>query len=476
MMPRRTALWFALALVTAGLAGCIGDTGENVEQAGRTDTVQPADAPEVGFQAPQMEPHPAGDLPTVNQPMRNVPAEVPSWWAPPERAEVPETIGGIEHAAGVPGEDQRGASLTVFGSLAIVPGSDEPTTVYDISDPRAPEPLSDLAEPPAWDAETVAYPDGRLFAVLCSAGGSLPVYNLTDPSDPAKVTTIEPEHGTCTNIHVVPGTPFLYNAAGQGGGPQGNVPDQASGSVGIYDLSTPVEPELVTDFESGYSCSYISFYVAEDKQRAYCGGVEATQIWDIADPASPSVVSTIPHPQGQQGTPSPSVEQATWSHTTLVNHDATVLVVGDEMFGGQHPGCDVHAETGDQSVSGPSSNLWFYDISDEDNPELVGWLSPSSHWEQNPPHEDEAGFEPFTSGCNPHQGHLLPQEDRFVIAYFGAGVLVVDASDPANPRIVDQWLEPGNTNTVEAWYYQGYVLTGDLARGLDLFTLNGGDP
>lgn len=459
----------AVVLVAAGLAGCIGaDTADDVEPSSRPEATVPTYAPEVGFQAPQYEPHPAGDLPTVNEPLRGVTGDVPSWWTPPPEAEVPSTVGGLEHVAGVEDDEEMGASIAVFGSLVVVPGIDEETSVYDISDPSDPQLLSELDPPHAHDVEPLAFRDGRLFAVSATNAGPLLVHDLTDPTNPELVTRFEPKHGTAANLALVPGTTLLYSAAGEGGGPGHAAPGQASGTTAIYDLSDPGSPEFVQDFENGYNCSYVSFHITQDRQRAYCGGIEAAQIWDVEDPRNPQVVATLPHPHGEPGAPGAGAIQGSWAHITIANHDASLLVVADETGGSLAPACDAHAEPAGESVSGPSSNLWFYDITDETNPQLVGWVSPDSHLVEDPPPHEYPGPLPV-SACAAHQGHLLPQEDHLVIGYFGGGAVVVDFTDPSNPLILDEWT---GAAVYEAWAYQGYVLTGDL-QGMNVFTLKG---
>ena len=46
--------------------------------------------------------------------------------------------------------------------------------------------------------------------------------------------------------------------------------------------------------------------------------------------------------------------------------------------------------------------------------------------------------------------------------------VLIDFTDPTDPWMIDQWNE--HTDTWEAWYYNGYVFTGDLRRGLDVLT------
>jgi hypothetical protein len=123
-------------------------------------------------------------------------------------------------------------------------------------------------------------------------------------------------------------------------------------------------------------------------------------------------------------------------------------------------------------ASGPVGNLWFYDITDEEDPQLQGWISPTHHYTSNPPHDDrltEIGGAGVPAGCTAHFGQLLPQENMLAMAFYGAGVVIIDFNDPMNPMIVDQWNE--NTNVWDVWFYQGYLFTGDLARGMDILTL-----
>ncbi len=467
----RAALLAAL-LVGAGLAGCIGEDEDDLSESGLPDQ---AGVPGVSFQTPLKASHPAYGLPTMNDPTRNVDGEVPGWWHPPEQADLPSDITGLSHLGQISDEEERGAGIAIFGSLAIVPGFVDTTTVYDISDPANPVALAELAEPPARDVDTLAFPDGRLYEVFATDTGVVPVFNLTDPVDPEKIATIEPDRGS-HNVGFVPGTPILYNSASAGGGDGSQLESQASEGTAIYDLSDPTEPEQVIDFENGYSCHDISFYIdpAEDMHRAYCAGIQMTQIWDIADPTSPDVIVSVPAHHGNTELPSTGVGTVMFSHLAMVNHDASILIVGDENGGGVAPACDAYAEADGTTASGPSGNLWFYDISDEESPELQGWLSPAHHYSSNPPHDDrltEIGGAGVPAGGTAHCGQLLPQEGKLVMGFYGAGVLLIDFSDPANPVIQDQW-NP-NTNVWDVWYYQGYLFTGDLARGMDVLELTG---
>lgn len=60
------------------------------------------------------------------------------------------------------------------------------------------------------------------------------------------------------------------------------------------------------------------------------------------------------------------------------------------------------------------------------------------------------------------------------LAFFGsynAGLQVVDYGDPRNLRRAAYYIAPGTT----AWgalFHDGYIYVGDMARGLDVYTLD----
>jgi hypothetical protein len=114
----------------------------------------------------------------------------------------------------------------------------------------------------------------------------------------------------------------------------------------------PADPERVRDFANGYSCYEIRFAITEDRQLATCGGREVAQLCDIADSRDPEVLTTIPHPHGQQPAPATSSPGA-FSHVGMVSNDGGVLVVGDEGGLAQAPAYDAHAEAAGRSACGP---------------------------------------------------------------------------------------------------------------------------
>ena len=472
----------SLMLAAALFAGCAGgDDGTP-----QTTSVTP---PPGGFLAgpplwndPQNTPHAAFGWPTLSSPPTVLPNH---WWAPIPPNMLP--------AAGVTGMDPlaqatdvaQGAGIAIFGSIAYVPGFGESSYIVDLSDPAHPALINQSAPPHSErGAAFVAYPDGRL-AVAVSEGDGFTVWDLTDPTTPilANETALNIPGTSGQGGHklgVVPGTPILYNAGSNGGGQLGAIPSMANGVTEIFDLTDPYHPVHVQDFANGYSCHHVYFWNAPDgsKQRAICAGIQATQIWDTSNPREPTVIVTVPFFHGNPALPA-TVPPFSIAHYAGLSLDGNVLLVGDEWGGGGNPppGCTVSVETPQGVVSVPLGAVWFYDVATETSPQLLGWYAPMIDLS-----DQHVALDPTNpiSGpsCTAHHGRLVPDpagRDMLAMSFYGDGVVLIDftairATPPGLPRVVDQF-SPGDNDTWETWYDQGYLITGDLGRGLDVLKL-----
>jgi len=451
--------WIVLLAALAAVAGCIGTARDEVDtqstQTPDTGAVEEVLAPpseQALWSDPQLAPHPDFDQPTLT----HVPEDAPEWWQPIDERELPDEVEGFEHLS-QEGEGWAGDGFAIFGSLAVNPDGE----IFDVSDPTSPEVLTTFdTGVNGRQSLIIPYTDGTLVTVIASSSGEYPVWDITDPEDPRLLSTIEvdaPGH-TLANP---PGTPYIYNANSEGGYPgyAYNPATEEGGKTEFIDLSDPRNPEVVGDWVNGYGCHAISFHMTEDKQRAYCAGVDATQIWDIEDPLDPQVVSTSPMPHNQQPAPGLPI-LATVSHWVVVNEDASVMAVADETGGGAAPVCDAHVDAGDARASGPFANVWFYDISDEENPELLSWISPSTHvTEEQRPGE-----------CTGHIGRMIPDADRdqLVMTFYTGGTMLIDFTNPEDPHIQDRWT---GKDSMDSWYYNGYVFVGDRYDGIDVLAL-----
>ncbi|HUR25931.1 MAG TPA: hypothetical protein VM327_07975 [Candidatus Thermoplasmatota archaeon] len=438
------------------------------------------------YEDPQNTPHPAYNWPTVAHPA--VGADVPKWWRPNHGTDLPVAVTGLEFAAQSPGVP-AGAGIALFGSIAVVPGFGQPTSFVDISEPTSPKLLSQV-EPTVQEGEhqgeglshrgatIIAYPTGRLVTVI-STDSLLDVWDITDPTAPVQlpqVTDLPNSH----KVGVVPGTPFVYNAGSSGGAANGLAGPEAQtgkgvGKTEIFDFSDPEHVVKVQDWQNGYACHHIYFWnnVTEGKYRSTCAGIEYTQIIDTTDPAHPEVIVSVPYGLGDPTLPSQSAFIAAFSHYAGLSRDGKVLLVGDENGGGIGPiGCVARADTPMGSVSSPVGAVWFYDVSHETQPRYLSHVSASQL-----DRAANGGSSGPLASCTAHHGRLVPVDDGDLLAmsFYGAGVLLIDFTNVRSegahlPTVVAQYAGEG-CNVWETWYYNGYLYTGDMGRGMDVIDL-----
>lgn len=250
--------------------------------------------------------------------------------------------------------------------------------------------------------------------------------------------------------------------------------------------------------------------------RLYCAAIGETQIWDIEDPADPQLVTRVRNPAVSAQGMTPTNLEASPVRPDLgpgVHHWATsayggdLLIVGDEHAGALAPGCAAHAEAQGRSASTTAGALWFYDVTDEQNPRLLGWFSPDPAYGDEVQNTDPRDVDPpdartvvenGTGGgpsglvqagagfafdgldealrtsspyrCTSHFGDVLEDRGQLVIGWYTAGVLLVDFSDPRNPTLVDRYDQ--GTNAWDARVNDdGQVFVGDLDSGATVLEL-----
>ncbi len=463
-----------LLLVATVLAGCASDPADvNDVTAPEGNVLEPAlkqSHPTYGFLTNSdllegnMSDFPAPGMWNASNPPG------PMAWKKPAQRELPDLLSTISFEART--SDTKGAGIAIFGPLAFAGPTGGPMSIINIMDPSNPQVVSVAADTPARDIDTILYPDGRLVVVSSSGGAILTFTDVTDPYNPFVASTLETPHGN-HNLAVVPGSPIVYNSPSNGNGESlaptvGDPTSEGAAYTDIIDASNPEHPVLVKEWQNGYGCHDMTFYAnaTEGKFRGYCAGIEALQIWDITNATDPQVITTFGWPAfGVHDTT--AVSLVTFAHLAMPNHDASILILGDETGGGAAPGCDFSANVAGNTVTGPLGNLWFYDITDETNPILKGSVSPSAHEQRG--------------SCTAHFGKVIEETNHAVVGFYSAGVALVDFTDPQNPVIKDRYEQPlpgplsegqGAGTIWDVWYYQGYLFTGDTQNGLDVLTLN----
>ena len=197
----------------------------------------------------------------------------------------------------------------------------------------------------------------------------------------------------------------------------------------IIDISNPMAPiPIPTGLQT---CHDITFHVTKKEQLAFCaGGSPNTQIWDVGDPRSPKVISTIVD------------DGIGYHHEAMATPDGDYLLIGDEDSGGSCTNQQKKRELGALSI---------YDIRDRTKPKLVGFM--------NSPRGP--------SVCWAHNFNFIDNR-TLVIGWWQAGTSVIDISDPTAPREVD-FFQSDSQAVWSSYFYKGriYVNSGSGAWVLD---------
>jgi len=356
--------------------------------------------------------------------------------------EVPATITGLEPVGGL--EFGAGNDLAFYGDLAFVATHNNGMHVVDIRDPAAPVEVA-LVECSGKDID-VRMIGARLIVTISSQGddgcpdaagsGGIRLVDVTNASAPVVLGQVALKYGSHT--HTPYGnTGLIYNSAYNLGNPLASPKDHSRSE--IVNISDPDAPVVDGEFLFPATSSSIGCHdilTEPHLNRAICGAISETMIWDTTDPHKPVVVSTITNPL------------LSIHHSAATSRNGTLLALGDEYAGVLAPACH-------PAGAAPTGAIWFYDISDSASPKPLGFV---------PPPAGEPG-----TACTAHNFNWV--DDNFLVSgFYSAGTLLIDATDPANPKVASQQMQ-SPTSSWASYYYRGAVFSGDGARGLDVYKL-----
>jgi hypothetical protein len=318
-----------------------------------------------------------------------------------------------------------GGQVWVQGNTLFVGHMRNPrgTTLYDISDPKAPKELAAIDMPAGWHSHKVRVANDimvvnheRLGEGDPDFGGGLGIYDVSNPSKPRLLTKWKTA-GSGVHRYSFDGR-YVY------------LSPTVEGYVGnitmILDLKDPAKPvEVGRWWIPGQWTAGGEAYPWTDYVRPRChhplrlGNRLYVSYWhhgffilDIEDMSKPKLISALntsssfPHP----------------THTALpmpqMIKNRKVMVVADEDVAKLYP-------------SAPAFT-WVYDISDERNP------LPISTFQVPGLDKDGSPQEPFTGCHQPSErltgGTVLP------FAWFAQGLRLVDIADPFAPKEVGHFL------------------------------------
>ncbi len=196
-------------------------------------------------------------------------------------------------------------------------------------------------------------------------------------------------------------------------------------------------------------CHDITVYPAIGRAGGACGGYGL--LLDITDPAHPKRIAAVADPN------------FSYWHSATFNNDGSKILFSDEWGGGGQPRCRA-----------------------TDKPE---WGADAIFTIEGNEMEFESYYKlpaPQTSveNCVAHNGSLIPVPGRDIMVqgWYQGGVSVFDWTDPGNPeeiaffdrgpRDASQLTSAGSWS---AYWYNGYIISSEIARGLDIYELTPSD-
>lgn len=243
------------------------------------------------------------------------------------------------------------------------------------------------------------------------------------------------------SITKYPGKPIIYTNPG-------GLPSNGQMITHMIDVSNPDKPKVVGSFRPpppSTGCHDFSFHFDKRGKFGICAGLGGTSIWDVSDPLKPSVVSSIYNPLIQ------------FSHYAVASADGKILAINDENITAND--C-VEQET-------PTGAMWFYDISDIENPRFLSYFSP-------PRGDTGSPFGSFWVGggtCTSHDFNWADNR-RVVVPWYTGGFNVIDVKDPSAPQET-AFYQPEGGSMWSAHYYRGRVYTNDQLLGFGAYEVAG---
>jgi hypothetical protein len=390
----------------------------------------------------------------------------------------------VQHVANLPrsGGDSGlfdfHTDIAFWGDMAIQ-GSYGGINFYDISKPHKTSIITEFICPGGQGDPSVS-PDGTLVFMSvdsaqvsgeCGSGASSPVVptswegvriiDISDLGNIEQIATVQTDCGSHTHT-LVPGdedTLYLYVSSY---GPNPAFPNcqPPHDKISIIEVplddpaSASVANEVVLFPDGGAAgtagCHDITVFPGKDLAGGACMGEGV--LLDISDPVNPYVITTVT-----------DANFAFWHSATFTN-DANSVIFTDELGGGVGATCieELYPERG--------ANAYFDIVGEGDDRELVF----RSYFKI-------PRLQGADENCVAHNGSIIPTNNGrtyIVQSWYQGGVSIVDYTDPDNPTEVG-YFERGVASEFflggswSAYWYNGFVYSSDILKGLDVIKVTG---
>jgi hypothetical protein len=192
-------------------------------------------------------------------------------------------------------------------------------------------------------------------------------------------------------------------------------------------------------------CHDITVYPSIGLAGGACGGYGL--LLDIRDPANPKRIGAV------------ADSNFSFWHSATFNNDGTKILFTDEWGGGLQPRCRQtdKPEWGADAIFTLANDTMTF----------------KSYYKMPAP-------QTANENCVAHNGSLIPIPGRDIMAqgWYQGGISVFDWTDPAHPKEV-AFFDRGPMDSTKlegagswaAYWYNGYIVSSEIARGLDIFEL-----
>ncbi|HEV8400385.1 MAG TPA: hypothetical protein VGQ18_11180 [Gemmatimonadales bacterium] len=192
-------------------------------------------------------------------------------------------------------------------------------------------------------------------------------------------------------------------------------------------------------------CHDITVYPAIGLAGGACGGYGL--LLDIRDPKNPTRIGAV------------ADSNFSFWHSATFNNDGSKILFTDEWGGGLQPRCRVtdKPEWGADAIFTLSGTTMTF----------------KSYYKLSAPQTSN-------ENCVAHNGTLIPIPGRDIMAqgWYQGGISVFDWTDPNHPREI-AFFDRGPMDSTKlvgagswsAYWYNGYIYSSEIARGLDVFEL-----